>query len=311
MTRANSGLQMSYRSKTLSLQRAYFHEGFNRTLEDVLRLSFEKLDKVEDRLVDKDFFSKFFFASLQGPSSGIGVFVRVLEIESAVGVINFDTTDPNAAVEEFFHPGKREFLKEEMVFYVVRNHILACNLKNKAGTLSANMLELAANSGVLDREAKMRIADVPDQTTLARIEEIGVKEVLFTINNFMENLNVSARHPSGSRVMQMIFGMPSEGNDVRKRANAIGKIILSRGKFVKDEVQKDQWLTEIGKELTEADSVDSFRITLEDGTKASNSMLRKSKVVKLPRHANSYSFDHAKKALELYYKDLATAKLLG
>jgi hypothetical protein len=301
---------MSYRSKTLSLQRAYFHDGFNSTLEEVLERSFEKLGDVENRLLDIDFFSKFFFASIQRPHDGIGIFLRVLEVESAVGVINFETKDPSAAVEEFFHPEKQEFLKEEMVFYSIRNHILACNLKNKAGTLATNVLELAKSCGVLSNDTKLRIADVPDQTTLSRIEEIGVSEVDFSINNFMENLTVSEREHTGSRIIQMIFGKPADGGEVKRRANAIGKIVLKRGRFEKDEVRKDDWLTDIGVELADADAVDRFTLTLEDGTKVSNSMLRKSKTVLLPRHANSFSFDHAKKALEQYYKDLSAANLL-
>lgn len=98
--------------------------------------------------------------------------------------------------------------------------------------------------------------------------------------------------------------------EVKRRANAIGKIVLKRGRFEKDEVRKDDWLTDIGVELADADAVDRFTLTLEDGTKVSNSMLRKSKIVLLPRHANSFSFDHAKKALEQYYKDLSAANLL-
>ncbi|MDD7973192.1 hypothetical protein [Roseinatronobacter alkalisoli] len=303
---------MSYRSKTLSLQRAYFNEGFNSTLETVLRNAFSSLPSAKDRIVEIDLFASQLFASFEGARGGEGIFVRVLEFErGAIGVINLDTTDNSAAVEEFFHPRKQDFLKDEIVFYVVRNHIVACNVKNKHGTFASNMLQLAQRADVLGNEVKMKIADVPDQTTLARIEEVGVKEVDFSITSFMENLNISTRQQAGSRIMQMIFGMPADDAGLRKRANAMGRLVLKRGRFTKDEIQKDQWLTNIGKELMIAGSSDNFTIILEDKTKVSNSMLKKTKTVNLRRHANSFSFDHAKMELEAYYRELTADSSLG
>lgn len=303
---------MSFRSKTLSLQRAYFNEGFNSTLETILRNAFNNLPSAKDRIVEIDLFASQLFASFEDARSGDGIFVRVLEFEQgAIGVINLDTTDNSAAVEEFFHPNKQDFLKEEIVFYVVRNHIVACNVKNKHGTLAANMLQLAQRADVLGDDVRMKIADVPDQTTLARIEEVGVREVDFSITSFMENLNISTRQQAGSRIMQMILGMPEDDEALRKRANAIGRMVLKRGRFTKDEIHKDQWLTDIGKELMIAGSAESFTIILEDKTRVSNSMLKKSKIANLRRHANSFSFDHAKMELEAYYRELAADGSLG
>lgn len=303
---------MSYRSKTLSLQRAYFNEGFNSSLETVLRNAFNNLPSAKDRIVEIDLFASQLFASFENARGEEGIFVRVLEFEQgAIGVINLDTTDNSAAVEEFFHPNKQDFLKEEIVFYVVRNHIVACNVKNKHGTLAANMLQLAQRADVLGDDVRMKIADVPDQTTLARIEEVGVREVDFSITSFMENLSISTRQQAGSRIMQMILGMPADDVGLRKRANAIGRMVLKRGRFTKDEIHRDQWLTDIGKELMIAGSSESFTIILEDKTRVSNSMLKKSKTANLRRHANSFSFDHAKMELEAYYQELAADGSLG
>lgn len=308
----NARLSMSLRTKTLSLQRAYFNEGFNSTLENILRNAFSKLPKAEDRIVAVDLVSSQLFAGFEEARSGQGIFVRVLEFEQgAIGVINLDTTDNNAAVEEFFHPNKQDFLKEEIVFLVVRDHIVACNLKNKNGTLANNVLQLANKADVLGQDIKMKIADVPDKTTLEQIEEVGVKHVDFSITSFMENLNISTKNQAGSRIMRMILGMPAQDAALRKRANAIGRMTLKRGRFERDEIQKDEWLTAVGKELMIAGSSDHFTIILEDKTKISNSNLRKSRCVKLRRHANSYSFEHAKMELEAYYQVLVDDGSLG
>jgi hypothetical protein len=60
-----------------------------------------------------------------------------------------------------------------------------------------------------------------------------------------------------------------------------------------------------------AGAADSFTIVLEDQTRVSNSMLRKSKTVKLRSHANSFSLDHAKLEVETYYRELAADGSLG
>lgn len=300
------------RSKTLSLLRAYFNEGYNGSLEEVLKRSFARLPSAQDRIVPIDLISNQFFAGIEASQTGKGVFVRLLEFEQgAIGVVNLDTEDHSAAVEEFFHPDKRDFLKDEMVCYVVDDHIVACNMKNKAGTFCANVLEFASKAEAIGSDVKMRIADVPDKTTLRQLAEIGVKEVDFSIMSFFESLEIDTRRQAGMRVMQMILGVSSDCKATKHRANAVGKMILRRGRFEKDEVHKDEWLTDIGRELMVAGSVEKYTITLEDGTKVSNASLKKTRSVKLKRHANSFAFESAKAELESFYRELVADGALG
>lgn len=299
------------RTKTLALQRAYFNKGFNSNLEDIIRKSFARLPNAKDRVVPIDLITSNFFAGFEEASSE-GVFVRVLEFEQgAIGVVNLDTSDQAAAVEEFLHPDKRDFLKEQVVCYIVKDHIVACNMRNKSGTFASHVLDLAAKADVLSTGVRIRIADVPDRTTLARIREVGVRELDFSITTFFEDSEINARSRVGSRVIQMIFGLPAGDRAIKHRANAQGRMTLKRGRFEKDEVNKDEWLTEIGQELTIAGSADNYKMVLEDGTKISNTALKKSKPVKIRRHANSFSFDHAKAELQQYYSDLRADGALG
>ncbi|MBO6789996.1 MAG: hypothetical protein JJ894_05590 [Dinoroseobacter sp.] len=293
------------RQKTLTLQRSYFNEGFNGSLEEVLRSAFERLPNAKDRIVPIDLISNQFFAGLDEGPNGRGIFVRVVEFEpGAIGVVNLDTEDNSAAVEEFFHPGKRHFLKSELVCYIVADHLVACNMRNKSGTFCQNVLALAAKVEVLGEDVKMKITDVPDKTTLETIREVGVKEVEFYVESYFEALALDTRNQAGAKVMQMIFGSPKKTDDLKHRANAAGRMVLTRGKFVKDEVPKDEWLTDIGQELMVAGSVDRYKIKLEDGTKISNASLKVSKQVLLKRHANSFSFSSAKSELAQWYIDL-------
>lgn len=297
---------MSYRSKRLSLHRAYFNEGFNGTIENTLRELFSRLSSAKERIVDIDMFSSQGFVSIEDSEKTGGVLVRVLSFEQgAMGVINFETTDFRQAVEEFYHPDKKDFLKDEVVFLARRDHVVACNLGNKSGTLASGVIQLAQRGEFLSSDVHMRIADVPDKTTLDRINRVGVREVDFSITSFMESLDISTSGQVGGRVIRMIFGVPMDNATVRKRANAVGRMILKRGHFSADEIKKDEWLTSVGEEIVVADSSERYSITLEDGAKISNSKMKISKVAKLKRHANSYDYESAKLHLENYFNELS------
>ena len=59
--------------------------------------------------------------------------------------------------------------------------------------------------------------------------------------------------------MRMVLGLPAEGAALKKRANAVGRMKLRRGRFEREEIKKDQWLTAIGKELMIAGPVHDSR----------------------------------------------------
>mgnify|MGYP003677910688 CR=1 FL=1 len=296
---------MVKRQKQLSLQRAYFNEGFNSSLQEVLERSFGKLANAKDRIIDLDLISKQVFVSLESNNDD-GVFLRVFDYEEgATGVINLDTTDTARAIEEFSHPQAKNFLKDQAIFLIVDNAVLACNAGNKMGTYGGSMLRMAQGAQVVGSEVKIRIADIPDRNVLERIRRVGVKKVHFSVTTFMENLHFGKDQSAGSRVMRMIFGESETSSDkIRRRANVVGHMQLSRGRFDAEEGPIDQWLTEIGAELIEASAPDSFRLELEDESKISESMMKKSKTVHLTKTANSFSYHNAKVELRNYLSEL-------
>ena len=297
---------MNKRSKTLALQRAYFNEGFNGTLEQIARSVFLKLPSAKDRRKDTDFFSFVTYASIDESVSGSGVFVRVFEAEEGgTGVIDLDTTDTSKAIEEFFHPDNKRFLKDEVILFIIGDTIISCNCKNKAGTFVSGLLHLAQSTETVGSDVRVRVSDVPDRTVLDRIVKTGVREVDISVTSYLASMDMGSRSLQKDKLMRMIFGMPtSNGSESRKRANAVGRIVLKRGRFKTDELKRDQWLTEIAKEVAEDSAPDIYKITLEDGSKISNSNLRKAKSVKINRHANSYDFNNARLELEIFLRDL-------
>ena len=59
------------------------------------------------------------------------------------------------------------------------------------------------------------------------------------------------------------------------------------------------------REILEDETLDKYKITLEDDTQVSNSKLHKTKSVKSSRHANSYDYSNAKLELEVFHSDLS------
>lgn len=296
-------------SKTLSLKRAYFSEGFNGTLEDILRYSFKSLGNARDRTVPHDLVKSILFADIEEASKG--VFVRVFEFENgAIGVINLDQTDKKGVVEEFFHPDQRHFLKEEALILVVGNHLVACNMKNKARTYSLAVLQLATNAQVLSEDVGMTISEVPDQTTLERVAAIGVKSIDFSITSYLASMPMTKAERGWNPLLGLILGQVDPAEDVKKRSGSVGRMKLSRGRYEKDEVEKDVWLTRIGQEILQDDLTNDFTIVLEDNSRIKNDTLRQSKSVDLPRYANSFSVDHAKLALIDYFNRLVASGAL-
>lgn len=293
------------RAKTLAYHRVLFSEGYNGQLEELLKAAFNKNSAPRDRIVPIDLVSNLAFASLYTPEKG-GVFLRVLEFETgATGVINFDTEDVDSIVEAFDHPDKKSFLKDQYFLLVDGNLILSCGLGNKAGTFSRCMVELCHNAKVMLSDAVARIADIPDRTTIAMVRKIGVKKVDFSLEGLMGELNVDLSQSPGARVFQMIFGVSEKNRlEVQKRANAAGRISLSRGRFEKEEIQIDPWLSEIGAEILEAGSIENYKIVLEDNREIKGSMLKRIKKVQLNRHANSVSHLSALLALEAFRDEL-------
>lgn len=300
---------MSIRSKTLLFQRAFFNEGFNGTLETIIRNTFKALPRVQDRIVEVDLLSRQLFASFEDTNLGKGIFLRILEFEmGAIGVINLDTANSSAAVDEFFHPDKQDFLKDQIIILIVDNKVLACNVKNKGRLLSSKIIDLAQKADVLGRDVKLHVSDVPDEATIEKIRRVGVKKVNFGVTGLMENLDI--RHETGSigRLAMLLFGMPSNGAQIKRHASTVARLTLSRGRVRKEELSIDEWLTQVGIELSSSGADENYTIILNDKSEISNSKLRKIRKVKLPRHANTFSFDHAKAELESYYRDLVSEK---
>lgn len=302
-----------YRQKTLSLLEAYFSDGFTGTVEEAFVEIFSKLPNATDLIIQNDFFLNRYFAEIEiiGNDRGEGIFVRILEFEEgAIGAINFNTANNSATVEEFFHPNNQNFLKDEFVLYVIENHIIACNLKQKRGVLAENIIQLARSVDFLNEGTQLKIEDIPNKSAIEKIDEIGVKEVIFPITKHLVDFDGTIGSHDKTGLFSSLFSQTVPEETVQQKLNTIATLTI-KTKRISDstkpkvkELDKNEWLSDIGKKIFDDDSIDDFKIILKDGTKILSSMLKKSRPVKIRPHANSFSFEHAKMELRQYYIEL-------
>lgn len=294
--------------KNLVLKKCYLPDGANVSFEQVIEGIRLSLPTPKERLYKADLLRTYYIADIiKNPRKDKGTFVRITgHDEGKIGLIDFGDNQDTLTVEEHVAPDRKGWLSEEIVLYVVDNHVVACNIGLKDNLVSQMLLDIARKSKAVNDDFYLRVSDVPNLTEIDRLNQVGVKYVDFNLTSYlasMSTLSANTLKDKGLSVLQSLFCVPDEVSRVKKRASMTGRMMLSRGRFSKDEVQKDQWLTEIGAKIA-SDGFDDYTIILEDGTKISTSKLKVSKPIKLKRYANSYSCDEANKEVEQYYEEL-------
>jgi hypothetical protein len=297
---------MSAKYKKLVLKKAYFPEGFNGSVEQIVKGILEKLPNKNERVFKSDLLKTYEIAHIeQVANNNAGLFVRIHGHENgSIGLINQEIQAAPSELEEHHPPEKRRFLAEEVILYARGNHVLACDLGNKDSLVQNILGDLGIKAGVIDKSLKLKISDVPNKTELKKVKEIGVKKIELGVDGYLASIEEFQHKSAQQKILEKIFGVPSNAESVRKRANTHGRLILSRGgKFKKEEIKRDDWLTSVGETIIDS-GADDYRIILEDGTKIATAKLKVSKSVKLKKVANTISYAEAKLALFQFYEEL-------
>jgi len=294
--------------KSLVLKRCYVPDGSNISLEKVVEQIKGALPNHKERVFGDDLLKSYIIAYMQPDTQrGKGVYVGIYRQDiGATGLIDYSSSSEDAGVEEFKVPENRAWLDTEIVLYIVDNHILACNLSGKDKLLSKIFLEIAKRADIIRDDFVIDITDVPNTPELGRINKVGVKNIELNLTSYLSSIEEFALKSQSSSVAQFfekLLGAPSSLEDVQKRAATKGKLLLSRGKFSKEEINKDEWLTSIGGKIVD-ENLDDYTLTLEDGSKVSTKSLKVSKLVQLNKHANSFSREYAHLTLSAYYDEL-------
>lgn len=216
-------------------------------------------------------------------------------------MINFESTNNSADIEELMPPEDQSFLHGETVLLVYGNHVIASGMANKNRTLSSAICDLATKVGAADAGFSMRIEDVPNSVSLKELKENGVSKIDLGITDYLANF---PNTPDDFGLMRVLLARPEDPRKLRKRANTVGRMTLSRGRFLKDEIHKDEWLTEVGSEIVESDIEENYTIHLENGQQLTNRNLKVLKSVSVRRYANSVSFAHLKTHMETFLREI-------
>ena len=97
------------RTTRLVLKKAYFNEGFNGSIEQIVVNIGEKLPSKSDRIYQQEFFKKFEVAAIEKPSNDDGVFVRIHSSEDgAIALIDQESESASNDLEEHHPPARKK-----------------------------------------------------------------------------------------------------------------------------------------------------------------------------------------------------------
>lgn len=293
---------VSERVKTLVLKRAVCSAGVKVTLEDTFRKIFEKTSDPLERVMKLDLLRDAVIARLEQGPTNLGVFVRILEYEEgAIGSINFRTADGGADIEGVDPPLGQNFLQDDVGLFIVGNDVIACGMANKNRTYASQVYDLAVKLDILPADESISLEDVANQTNLRDLRKTGVREISLGVSDYLASLPQETDF--GSRVLRAIWASPSDPEDVLRREARHGRLTLSRGRFKKDELKFDPWLTSVGEQIVEADD-EEYVIILEDDRRLTNTNLKMVKKVRVKRHYNTVNWTELKGHLSQFFNDL-------
>lgn len=291
--------------KQLVLKRCFNPFGSNISLESVIIEIERAFPKNEDRMASIDLFRSQIVSYVKKPNNGgSGIFIGFcVQDKSATGLVDTITSTNEVGVEEYNAPENKAWLDSEVILYVVENHVIACNIGNKEKAITQLLTDLARKGNILGDQKHIVLSDVPNKLTIENVNKIGVKRIDLDISSYLTSLDYIKPKKATPSFLKSIFSSPTSIAEVRRRNETTARVYLKRGKFKKEEVRKDEWLTMIGTEIIKEEPKD-YTITLEDGSKIGTSTLHVSKSVDLNRHGNSFNREHSHLELINYYAEL-------
>lgn len=308
---SNIRYEMTQRKpKMLTLKRCYMPEGFNSTLETIIDAIKERFPNHEDRIFKPELFKSHVIGEIAKRSNpDKGVFVSVLcQNSGATGLINLGKSKETAEIEEYRAPENTAWGDNQILLYVVGNHIVCCNAGPRDGFLGTLLLDFAKKAEAVNDDCNFTIADVPNTAELERINRVGVKEVDLSLTSYLSTFE-NFKGVSESRikpVLERVLGTVDSTSHLKKRASAKGRLRLTRGgSLKKEEISKDDWLTDIGATIIEQE-LEDYRLILEDGNVIASSRLKIMKSVRLREYGNTFSLDEARVQATNFYEELET-----
>jgi len=293
---------MRKKTKTLVFKRCYFSEGYNGTIEQIISGINDIFPDHKDRVYNPDLFKHYIISAIEKPIQQEGVFIRIVSHdETGTGIIHLKASQRTADIEEHLPPEDTQFLENDILLYIVRNHVIACNIGNKDTLITNLILEISTKASLIDNSTRFRIADVHNALEIKKLSDIGVKRIDLDVANYLANLRDLNKGP---RWFQKAFGSPDSPAALQKKANTCGKLTLSSsGRKKIDEISIDDWLTDIGQSILD-DDIRGYTFILEDGSRMSSEQLKVTKRVALRQVGNTTSDDDAKAQTLLFYKEL-------
>lgn len=278
----------------ISAHIAQFTQGFDSTLEAVLRSISDKSNSWSDRVSERSDRKRSVISSFkQHPSnSSIGAVFSLYEPGSGKSTLVFGEGD-GLYFNHVNAPNGEEFLEANIYLIASGNDLIIANIGNRSKIVANTILNIAKAHRVIEPETQMTIFDLPSFSVIDKIHRRGVKRVILHAAPMI----ATAGGLEGSGVLPMLFGTTNAAKAIEKRRNHAMKLEvwntsrLSKNVNILACAPRDEWLDGIAEAAISDDNVTRFVIELNGGEKIHSDKISQSKNITVQKQDGVYNID--------------------
>ena len=298
------------RTMKLSAHRAFISDEVQVSLQQILENLQARLPDHQQRvhvttLLDNAVISEFKVAPA---NNAIGAVLSMYEPGAKTNTINFKESRSKLEQTETAAQDGEEFLTQNISLLVEGNNVITCGLGRREQLVIATLLDLAVKAGVVDQSANARLAEIPNNPTIADILKHGVTSIDLNMSGLLASLPLNERRG----FLHHLCRSTNSETDLELQHSMIANLSIKKKALSVQSKQKDNWINELAISAMNDSAIDKFKIILADKNKTeiSADALSLSKKVEVKKAAKSFNVDHAHQLMIEYLRDLHSDGLL-
>lgn len=293
----------------LAAFRAFLPDDIHFSLQKLVEQLEKKLPNHVDRTCNgATLFDKIAIAEFKkAPANrALGVVFSIFEEGAKASTLNFKESQQTLSQSKKSADSGEEFLGRNVSILVEGNHVIACNMGNRAQLLIHTLLDLAKRNGIIHSTTGARLSEVPHNPTVKDVIEHGVKSIDLNITNYLASLPPLV----SENLIGRFFGHIDSVTDMELRKTMTAKLKISGKKLSYDSISKDEWLKEMAIATMNDDDVPTYKIVLGNNVEISPKSMVLSKKVEIRRDASSFDLNEAHQLMIQYLRELKENGLL-
>ena len=292
----------------LTVHRAIIHERFEWSLAEILQ-QVKDGAKPSDLVVRRALFDRAHASFPAFPQTNTAVAATFALYEEGLEMSTLKASEDAQGYATSPHsaPEGSHYVGNEVAILVEGNYMVACNLGNRQSLLIEIISKLAHMQDIDFPPGCMSFATIPNQLTVEKIRQVGVKSVKFDASNLLGSLETDTKN-----VVSRVFGGLYRDKDLDKMG-AIADLHLRLSKKKQkalgydNYVSRSEWLDKAAEQAFEDEDVGGCTIILADGKEYKNGDLKLRTKVQIKMHGSSFQVPEAIGHMLEYLKELQSS----